>query len=78
MCVCVLMVSVRNRDAEAGFTVAHRIVAVVDAIRGARSLFRSFSIVGLSRHLGLRPLRRPGLYLGSGWPGLGLDVVSRH
>jgi len=65
-CVCDLGVSVRDRDTEADVTVVNRIVAVGGASRGARSLFWSLSIVSVSRHLGVRQLRRTVLYLGPG------------
>ena len=76
MCVCDSGVSVCYRDAEAGVTVVNRIVAVRGASRCVRSLFWSFSIVTLSRHLGLRWLRRMLLCLSSGRSGQGRNCVS--
>jgi len=74
-CVCVLGVSARNRDAEAGVTVDCRIVTVVGGNRDAPILFRGFSIAVLPWHPGVTRMRRMLLCRGLGRSVQGPDVL---
>ena len=76
MCVCVLRVSSRIRDAEAGIAVDLQIVAVVGGGHPAQILFWSFLIVGLHWPTGVYWLRNVDLWLGRERSREGLDGVS--
>ena len=75
MCVCVLRVLARFRDAEAGVTFVLGTVAVVGGNRCAPMPFWDFSIAGLPWNLGVRRMWRLELGLSPDRCRQGLDVL---
>jgi len=73
MCVCVLGVSSRIRDAEVGATVDLQIVAVVGGGHAAQNMFWGFLIVGLHWPIGVCWVRNTVLWLGRERSREGLD-----
>jgi len=76
MCVCVLGVSSRIRDAKVRLTVDRLIRAVVGGSRGELIPFWGTTIAGSTWHLRAYVLQRMSLRLGSGQSKVGPEVLS--